>query len=420
MKVHDEAGNELDATFSVELQDGGLTLVFESKGGTDGASNARNMDYSAGLEVLLARLRGLSAMIKDAAIETRDTRALPLPDRRLNLEEGRYPVPLADVSDITQLRLGLSRAQAAVGRKPGSKGGGNPTKRLRLFLDVPGVLDPDRLARLLGEGKTRPIEADNPPVLLDQCVYTIVERNRLWAVSRDGGVSEPITEGRRWVGGKRLLDEAGAKNSQVALLFGDAADCSQLIAWALLDSVEIRDKTTDFKFRELRELSGHAPQELVLVSSGETMAPGFIRPYAICFTPDFLDDGKGEEHPELLADEIVGLEGEVRERMVRHRRRERRLRDAKIRSVMASTGCLRCEVPGCGFDFFRVYGEPGRDFAHVHHLSPLSERTENDDTKIEDLAVVCANCHAIIHRGGGCRPLKGLVRRRGEARDEPV
>ena len=32
-----------------------------------------------------------------------------------------------------------------------------------------------------------------------------------------------------------------------------------------------------------------APQELVLRSSGKKIAPGFIRPYAICETPPFVN-----------------------------------------------------------------------------------------------------------------------------------
>jgi hypothetical protein len=57
----------------------------------------------------------------------------------------------------------------------------------------------------------------------------------------------------------------------------------------------------------------------------------------------------------------------------------------------------------CGFNFVQVYGEIGRDFAEVHHLNPLSERppeewTEGVRTKISDVAVLCANCHRMIHR----------------------
>jgi 5-methylcytosine-specific restriction endonuclease McrA len=63
-------------------------------------------------------------------------------------------------------------------------------------------------------------------------------------------------------------------------------------------------------------------------------------------------------------------------------------------------GCV-CQV--CGFDFVRVYGEIGQDYAEVHHLNPLSERspeewTEAVRTRISDVAVLCANCHRMIHR----------------------
>jgi len=109
-------------------------------------------------------------------------------------------------------------------------------------------------------------------------------------------------------------------------------------------------------------------------------------------------------------DEYVGLEGAARERMARHRKRDRELRKTKIRAaLLAGDGSLCCEVPGCGFDFLAVYGELGREFAHVHHRAQLADRDEPSETTLDDLSVVCANCHAIIHRGGQCRPLEGLI-----------
>ena len=113
-----------------------------------------------------------------------------------------------------------------------------------------------------------------------------------------------------------------------------------------------------------------------------------------------------------LDDEVEGFEGEQRPRFLLHRHREQRLRNAKIEQVLAATGRLRCEVPGCKFDFFEVYGPIGQGFAHVHHRQPLSTRDAVSSTKLKDLAVVCANCHAMIHRGGKCRSLKGLLRNR--------
>jgi hypothetical protein len=63
-------------------------------------------------------------------------------------------------------------------------------------------------------------------------------------------------------------------------------------------------------------------------------------------------------------------------------------------------GCV-CQV--CGFDFSKTYGALGRAFAEVHHLNPLSERPSEEwtaavRTNIADVAVLCSNCHRMIHR----------------------
>ena len=107
---------------------------------------------------------------------------------------------------------------------------------------------------------------------------------------------------------------------------------------------------------------------------------------------------------------LVGLEGEERRRMVVHRKREGRLRDARIAFVRRTTGALECEVSGCGFDFSRIYGSLGDDYAQVHHTRPLAGRAKPSETRVEDLRVVCANCHVMIHRGGKSRSLREIAR----------
>ena len=62
---------------------------------------------------------------------------------------------------------------------------------------------------------------------------------------------------------------------------------------------------------------------------------------------------------------------------------------------------FRCMV--CRFDFELTYGELGRGYIECHHLNPLSERAEADwtdelVTRLDDVAVVCANCHRMLHR----------------------
>lgn len=112
-----------------------------------------------------------------------------------------------------------------------------------------------------------------------------------------------------------------------------------------------------------------------------------------------------------LPEEVAALDGAEQIRMVRHRKREAWKRQEKIQQALTETGRLRCEVPGCGFDFLKRYGEIGYGYAQVHHLNLLSDATQPTKTMLKDLAIVCANCHAMIHRGGQCRDMAALIPR---------
>jgi 5-methylcytosine-specific restriction protein A len=111
------------------------------------------------------------------------------------------------------------------------------------------------------------------------------------------------------------------------------------------------------------------------------------------------------------AEDEEGYEGEVRKLLVRHRRRERKKRFEKTaHALRENNGRLICEVPNCGFDFYAKYGELGAGFAEVHHKKPLSEAPDKGRiVRLADLAIVCANCHRMIHVGGQCRPLANLI-----------
>lgn len=112
----------------------------------------------------------------------------------------------------------------------------------------------------------------------------------------------------------------------------------------------------------------------------------------------------------LLDPEMAAMEGKQQRRLVIHRHREWRLRLAKVHDALVrGRGRLVCEVPKCGFDFAKVYGELGQGYAQVHHKKPLSDRTSASETKLADLAIICANCHAMVHAGGECRDLESLI-----------
>lgn len=100
------------------------------------------------------------------------------------------------------------------------------------------------------------------------------------------------------------------------------------------------------------------------------------------------------------------IEGELVAHLRHHRTRERGLREAKIADVSSRSkdGRLRCEIKGCGFDFEERFGELGRGYIQVHHLGALARRRGARVTTLDQLILVCANCHAMIHRGGANRP----------------
>lgn len=58
---------------------------------------------------------------------------------------------------------------------------------------------------------------------------------------------------------------------------------------------------------------------------------------------------------------------------------------------------LRCEA--CGFSFVERYGERGKGFIEAHHTLPVAQLTKGSRTRVEDLALLCSNCHRMIHSG---------------------
>lgn len=67
----------------------------------------------------------------------------------------------------------------------------------------------------------------------------------------------------------------------------------------------------------------------------------------------------------------------------------------------------------CGLALHERYGELGRGYIEAHHLKPLSSLTEGVPVtyNIEvDFAVLCANCHRMIHRTDDPSDLAGFKR----------
>ncbi len=99
--------------------------------------------------------------------------------------------------------------------------------------------------------------------------------------------------------------------------------------------------------------------------------------------------------PEPDEDEIEAPEGRLLYRRHRTRERSQKLKKKKIDAVIRSGKKIACEI--CDFNFAYFYGERGEGYIECHHIKPLHESGETK-TQLKDLALVCSNCHRIIHR----------------------
>ncbi|MBD2318528.1 DUF4357 domain-containing protein [Phormidium tenue] len=102
-------------------------------------------------------------------------------------------------------------------------------------------------------------------------------------------------------------------------------------------------------------------------------------------------------------DELAFSEGKKVERLHKLIERDKTVVDLAKKKAKLRDPFLCCSV--CGFSFLKVYGE---DFIEAHHTKPLSEITGETETKVEDLAIVCSNCHRMLHRRKPWRSISDL------------
>lgn len=89
---------------------------------------------------------------------------------------------------------------------------------------------------------------------------------------------------------------------------------------------------------------------------------------------------------------------EGRESYKTHRVLERNpkvIKKAK-KEFLKKNGFLYCEI--CKFRFDLKYGKRGIGFIEGHHRKMVSEMKPGENTRIEDIVMLCSNCHHMIHR----------------------
>lgn len=90
------------------------------------------------------------------------------------------------------------------------------------------------------------------------------------------------------------------------------------------------------------------------------------------------------------------MEGQVLYKLHKVRERDNRIVKEKKHRVYQLFGKLACEA--CIFEFEECYGDIGKGYIECHHLTPLDNFKLASKTRLDDLALVCSNCHRMLHR----------------------
>jgi 5-methylcytosine-specific restriction enzyme A len=101
-----------------------------------------------------------------------------------------------------------------------------------------------------------------------------------------------------------------------------------------------------------------------------------------------------EDDEETLNDSV--MEGQVLYKLHKVRERDSEIVLLKKKQSIDQFGFLSCEA--CVFDFEKFYGELGKGYIECHHRTPLSKFKSETNTRLDDLALVCSNCHKMLHR----------------------
>jgi len=106
-------------------------------------------------------------------------------------------------------------------------------------------------------------------------------------------------------------------------------------------------------------------------------------------------DASSIDVPDLDPVDLVAGEGGVALRAHLRRERDPKLRRSKLVDTRKRGLPVAWEV--CGFDYARTYGAHGLGYIECHHRVPLHVTGETK-TRLSDLALLCSNCHRMIHR----------------------
>lgn len=117
---------------------------------------------------------------------------------------------------------------------------------------------------------------------------------------------------------------------------------------------------------------------------------------------------EAEAKPPVEEEEIYGVEGRLLTRIHVYKERDKGFAARAKRHYKAiNGGKLICEC--CGMDPVALYGANGERCMEAHHKIPIEELQPDSITRVDEMAIVCASCHRVIHSQKPCIPVEELA-----------
>ncbi len=105
--------------------------------------------------------------------------------------------------------------------------------------------------------------------------------------------------------------------------------------------------------------------------------------------------------PPTDLEEIVGIEGRLLTRIHAYKERDRAF-SALAKKFYRDKGGGKLICEACGLDPTAFYGPDGEHCIEAHHKVPIEELQPDSITRVDEMAMVCASCHRIIHSKKPC------------------
>lgn len=147
-------------------------------------------------------------------------------------------------------------------------------------------------------------------------------------------------------------------------------------------------ESENLKLKKLKEKFGFRPPQTGKI---QIQNIEFIKYIESCFENNIKNETEEMVYPEVINDEKY-YEGIGHKVFINKYERSKLAREECIK--IYGNSCIIC-----GFNFEKVYGEIGKNYIHIHHITPISKINKKYEINPKtDLVPICPNCHAMIHR----------------------